>query len=351
MGGLSKWKHLLVPVLGIAAIGFVAFGFGHTEKKAAAASERLRLAYFPNVTHAAGVVGVAQGRFQRQVGKDTNVEPVVFNAGPEEMEALLAGEVDLGYVGPSPAINTYVKSNGRALRILAGACSGGAALVARPDAGISSIRDLSGKRLAVPQLGGTQDVSARHFLAANGLGPKEKGGTVEIMPIKNPDILALFLRKQLDAAWVPEPWASRLVNDAKAKVVVDERDLWPGRKFTSTVLVARTGYLEKHLKQVDAVLRAHLHAVQWLQHHPDEGQTVVNAELKRLTGKELPAGVMKESWSHVAFTEDPNRPNIEAFVQAATEAGFLKPGGPEMAALFEPGALEIARRAVSPVGQ
>jgi NitT/TauT family transport system substrate-binding protein len=292
-------------------------------------------------------VGVARGEFQKALGSGVALDPKVFNAGPEAMEALLAGAIDVCYVGPSPAINTFLKSSGRALKVLAGACSGGAALVARQGTGIHSVRDLDGKRVAVPQLAGTQDVSLRYFLAANGLSPREKGGTVQILPIKNPDIFALFLRGQLDAAWVPEPWVARLLKDAGAELVVDERDLWPEKRFTTTVVVARRDYLEKHPAQVQALLQAHLRAITWVQQQPDAAQKVVNAELKRLTGKALPESVLKAAWQRVTFTADPNRANLQAFADAAIRAGYLPSQGVDVAALLDLQPLENAQQRVA----
>ncbi len=320
----------------------IAFGGSPESRHSGDARSALRLAYFPNLTHAPALVAVARGTFQTEAN-GYFIEPKVVNAGPEAMEALLAGEVDIAYVGPTPAVNTYIKSGGKALRILAGACSGGASLVARSEVDIRSVRDLDHKRVAVPQLGGTQDVSLRHFLDLNGLRSLAEGGTVEIIPIKNPDILALFLQKQLDAAWVPEPWASRLKVDAHAKNVVDERDLWPNRSFTSTVIVARSAFLKEHPEAVEAVLRAHLVTVKWLNSNPTDGQRVVNAELKRLTGKKLSSSVLKDAWNHVTFTDDPNRANVVAFSEAAKKAGYLK-GSIDITAAFDPSRLALARR-------
>jgi NitT/TauT family transport system substrate-binding protein len=337
------WAALAVPIAGAAVLGGLAFGPGREERRPEAGRERVRLAYFPNVTHAAAVAGLARGEFQKELGDAVYVDAKVFNAGPEEMEALLAGEVDLGYVGPSPAINTYLRSRGRALRVLAGASSGGAALVARPEAGVRAVRDLDGKRVAAPQLGNTQDLSLRRFLAREGLRPREKGGTVQVIPIKNPDILALFRRGELDAAWVPEPWAARLIHEGGARLVLDERDLWPEGKFTTTVLVGRTDFVEKRPELVSAALRAHLRSVEWVRRRPVEARELVNRELKRLTGKALPAEVLREAWGRVAFTPDPHRPSIEAFARAASAAGYL-PEEVDLAGLFFLEPLNALRR-------
>ncbi|HZT42147.1 MAG TPA: ABC transporter substrate-binding protein [Chthonomonadaceae bacterium] len=342
---IGKWAIFALSLTGLAVLGAGCTPSGSAQD--ASGKTTLRLAYFPNVTHAPAMAGVARGDFQKALGDKATLDTKVVNAGPEAMEALLANAIDMSYVGPSPAINTYLKSQGKALRLLAGACSGGASLVARADVPIHSIKDLDGKRVAVPQFGGTQDVSCRHFLSANGLRSKDKGGTVDLQEIKNPDILALFKQKQLDAAWVPEPWAARLIADAGARRVVDERDLWPGKSFTTTVIVVRKSFLDEHPELVEAFLKAHLRETEWLQKNPEEGQKVVNAELKRLTGKALKADVLKDAWGRVQFTDDPNQSSIVAFMQAAEEAGYLRDKGADIAGLFDFTLLEKARRLAS----
>lgn len=304
----------------------------------------LKLGYFPNVTHAPAVVGAAQGVFQKEVGKNTTVDTLVFNAGPAAMEALLAGELDLCYVGPGPALNTYIKTRRHALRILAGACEGGAGLVARPEAHIESIRDLDGKIVAIPQLGGTQDISLRHFMAVNGLSPIEKGGTVKILPIKNADMLALLKRGEIDAAWAPEPWTTRLVAEAGAKLVVDERDLWPDKRFTSTVLVGRTAYITAHPNEVESILTAHRNAVAFVRSEPTAAQQILNGELKRLTGKSLSSEVLQNSWSRVTFTTDPNPVSIRQIAEAAVQAGYIQPKELNLVLLFDSSFLQKAQK-------
>jgi NitT/TauT family transport system substrate-binding protein len=344
----SRWKHVAMPAFGLSVLFGLALGFGEPPvHRSGGGKQTIRLAYFPNLTHAPALAGMARDEFARAIPKGVSIDPKIFNAGPEEMEALLAGEVDMGYTGPSPAINTYLKTHGSALRVLAGACSGGSSLVARPEAGVNGVRDLSGKRVAVPQLGGTQDVSLRHFLEREGLRSQEAGGTVQIMPIKNPDILSLIQRKELDAAWVPEPWATRIVAEGGARRVLDERDLWPRGEYSTTVIVARTKFLETHPELVDAMLAAHLRTVSWLQAHPAEGQEAVNTELKRLTGKRLPENVMNEAWTRLSFTAEPEAPSIQTMARSAAEAGYLKQADLDLRGLFALDSLERARRHVA----
>lgn len=337
MPNLNNWLRNTPPILGIAVLGILAtfYGTPPQQKSLKAGQERLRIGYFPNVTHAPAIVAMARDEFQKAVGDNVIVEAKVFTDGPTAMEALLAGELDMSYCGPSPAINTFVKSQGRAIRIVSGACSGGAGLVARSEANIANLHDLDGKRVAVPQFGGTQDISLRHFLAKEGLRGQEQGGTVQIMPVKPADVLALFASGQLDAAWVPEPWTSRLLKESKSHLVADERDLWPDKRFLTTVIVTRKSYLDQSPDKVKAILRAHLRTLDWLQKNPAAAQETVNREMKRLTGKSLPADTLREAWGRVEFSADPIPASLEAFAQGAIRAGYLTAKGLDITELLD----------------
>ena len=212
------YKRLLSPLFFLTTV-FSAWAQGP--------ATAIRVGAFPNITHAQAMVGKANGWFDKAMGPQVKIQWTSFNAGPSAIEALFAGAIDMTYVGPNPAINGYVRSNGEALRIIAGATSGGAALVVRGDSGINRPEDFHGKRIASPQMGNTQDVALRAWLKSQGLKTRDKGGDVEVMPVANPDQLTLFLKKEIDAAWAPEPWASRLVHDAGGKIFLDERSLWP----------------------------------------------------------------------------------------------------------------------------
>src|SRR6266702_8620999 len=202
----------LVVLLALALVGCGS----QTSSGSSSGPITVNLGYFPNLTHAVALVGVERGTFQNALGPNVKLVTKTFNAGPALIEALFAGDIDIGYVGPSPAINGYVKSHGEALRIIAGAASGGAEFIVRPGANIKSPSDLNGKKLATPQLGGTQDVSLRYYLQQHGLKPADKGGTVQIVPTDNPNILTLFKQARIDGAWVPEPWATRLIVEGRS---------------------------------------------------------------------------------------------------------------------------------------
>ncbi len=284
----------------------------------------VRVGYFPNITHSQALVGLARGDFQRSLGSDVTIEPTTFNAGPSVIEALFGGELDLAYIGPNPAINGYVQSKGKALRIVAGATSGGAALVVRRDAGIRAAADFAGRKVASPQLGNTQDVALRNWLAANALLPREKGGSVDVVPTQNPMILDLFRRGDIAGAWVPEPWASRLVVEGDGVVLLDERRLWPGGNFVTAQVIVRTDFLREHPSLVRAWLEAHVAVTEWELAHPVDAKRVVNEEIGRLTGRKLADEVLAQAWERMRPTWDPIAPSLVSSAEAAHTAGFLR---------------------------
>jgi NitT/TauT family transport system substrate-binding protein len=279
----------------------------------------LHLGYFANVTHAAAIIGVNRGLIAKELGA-TKLETQIFDAGPAAVEALFGGSLDAAYIGPNPAINAFARSDGKAIRIIAGATSGGAQFVVRQ--GIDSARDLRGATLASPELGNTQDVALRAWLSKQGLRNSVRGGgDVTITPTKNADTLQLIKSGKLDGAWVPEPWASRLVLEAGAKVLVNERDLWPGGQFVTTNLIVRTEFLERHPQTVEALLRGHVGAVQWATQNPAEAKTVVNDGINALTGKPLTPEVVDRAWQNLTMTEDPIAASLQRSAENAVAAG------------------------------
>jgi len=292
-------------------------------------ASELKLGYFGNITHAAALVGVKQGFIEKNLGT-TKLSTQVFNAGPAAIEALNAGAIDAAYIGPNPAINSFVKSNGESVSVIAGAASGGAQLVVKP--GIESAADLKGKTLASPQLGGTQDVALRAWLGKQGYKTTpDGGGDVAINPTENAQTLKLFQDGKLDGAWVPEPWASRLVLQAGAKVLVDEKDLWDGTgtgkpgEFPTTILIVNKKFAAEHPETVEALLKGHVAAVQWLNDTPAaEKASVINAALKQDAGKSLSPNVIDRSLQNIVFTVDPLAGTYKKLLQDGVDAGTTK---------------------------
>ena len=301
---------------------------------AGSAATTVRLGYFPNITHSQALIGVARGDFQKALGANVTLDTKQFNAGPSVIEALFANQLDIAYIGPNPAINGYTKSNGEALRIVAGATSGGAALVVRPQSNITKPEDLAGKKLASPQLGNTQDVALRAYLADHGLKTKDKGGTVEVVPTDNPMILDLFKQGQIDGAWVPEPWASRLIVDGGGKLFLDERDLWPNGEFVTAHIIVSTAFLKAHPDLVKAFLQAHVEITQWEQQNSDQAKQLVNEQIKVLTGKALAKEVIDGAWGRMQITYDPISSSLVKSAESAYKAGFLK-ANPDLSGIYD----------------
>ena len=295
----------------------------------------VRAGHFPNLTHSQGVIGQATGWFDKALAPEARVEWKIFNAGPSAIEALLAGAIDLTYIGPNPAINGYVRSQGEALRIVAGATSGGAALVVRADSGIQKPEDFHGKKIASPQLGNTQDVALRGWLKAHQLRLRERGGDVQVIPIANPDQLTLFIKKEIDGAWAPEPWASRLIREAGGRLFFDERDLWPNGQFVTTHLIVSTKFLRGHRGLLKKWIKAHVELTKWINENAPEAKRVLNQEIKRETGKALPPQVLDDSFSRLQITCDPIRSSLLTSARWAFEAGFLGREPPDLSGIYD----------------
>jgi NitT/TauT family transport system substrate-binding protein len=311
--------------LAIAAATMAVVACGQPVSSAAPADDQpltLRLGYFPNLTHAPALAGIKKGFFATALGSKVTVETHTFNAGGDAVTAILSNSIDASFVGPSPTTNAFVQSHGQAIRVIAGATSGGALLVVKPS--ITSIQGLKGKKIADPQLGATQDVALRWFLKSNGLtSDTAGGGDVSILPEDNAQTLTAFKQGQIDGAWVPEPWASRLVIEGKGKVLVDERDLWPQGKFVTTDLIVRTDFLQAHPKRVKALLEGLYQSVAYLNSHPTEAQSLTNVAVTEMTGKALAAGVVSAAWPHLAFTLDPLAATLKTSADHAHSVGLL----------------------------
>jgi NitT/TauT family transport system substrate-binding protein len=283
-------------------------------------AKTLKLGYFPNVTHAGAVYGVASGIYARALGS-TKLETQTFNAGPAEVESLFAGAIDAAYMGPGPALNAFLKSKG-AVVVVAGATYGGAELVVKP-----GVTDLRGKTIADPQTAGTQDIALRTYLKSQGLKiDKSGGGDATIVSEENATTLDQFKAGNIDGAWVPEPWASRLVIEGGGKVLVDEKSLWPGGRFVTTNLVVRKSYLDAHPQTITALLRAQLESDRQITADPARAESVVNAALKQLTGKSLKAAVIARAFAQITVGEEPLAATLKVEAEHAFATGLVKRG-------------------------
>lgn len=323
-------RHLRLASLLLAGLLFAAScggdddgsSAGATRPDGAAEAVTLRLGMFPNITHAAALIGVGEGIFEDALGGN-GLEVSYFNAGPEAIEALFADAIDATYIGPNPAINAFAQSNGESIRIVAGATSGGAFLVTRPQ--ITSPEQLAGAQLATPQLGNTQDVALRAWLQEQGFETDGAGGgDVSIIPQANADTLAAFRAGDIDGAWVPEPWATRLIQEGGGHVLVDERDLWEHGEYVTTHLIVATSFLDEHPDVVKQLLEGHIAATTLANDEPEEAKTIVNAQIQEATGKPIAPEVLDAAWENLLFTLDPIASSLQRSADQAIELGLLE---------------------------
>ena len=301
----------------------------------ASAQSVIHVGAFPNITHAQAMVGKANGWFEKRMGPKVTIDWKTFNAGPSAIEALYAGAIDMTYIGPNPAISGYVRSNGEALRIVAGATSGGASLVVRNDSGIQKTEDFHGKKIASPQMGNTQDVALRAWLIAHGMKSTDKGGDVQVIPLANPDQLTLFMKKELDGAWAPEPWATRLIREGNGRLFLDERDLWPQGQFVTAHLIVRTQFLKDHPDLVKDWIRAHVEVTDWIGAHLPEAKKLLNQQIQKETGKPLNDQLLNDAFGRMTVTYDPLRSSLMTAAKSAFDAGFLGRQMPDLSRLYD----------------
>ncbi|WP_399931572.1 ABC transporter substrate-binding protein [Streptomyces kanamyceticus] len=323
---------ILLPVLGL-ALGACGYGSQAVENegksKIAAGAKKIdgldsvRIGYFPNLTHATALVGNREGLFQKELG-GTEAKYSQFNAGPSEIEALNAGSIDIGWIGPSPAINGYTKSAGKNLRVIGGSASGGVKLVVDPEK-IKSLDDVKGKKIATPQLGNTQDVAFLNWIAERGWDVDAQSGKGDVSVVRTDNKITpdAYKSGSIDGAWVPEPTASKLVAEG-GEVLLDEADLWPDKKFVITNIIVKQSFLDEHPKAVEAVLRGAVKTNAWIEKSPDKAKAAANAQLEADSGKPLPAEVLDPAWKSITTTDDPLAATLEAQADHAVEAGLLE---------------------------
>ena len=328
---LLRWGKMKAILGVLAAILAIASAIVNAQQKPTV----LRVGYFPNITHAQALVGRANGQFEKALGAGVRIEWKAFNAGPSAIEGLFANAIDLTYVGPNPTVAGYVRSQGQAVRVIAGAVSGGASLVVRKDAGIRNASDFHGKKVATPQLGNSQDVALRAWMRANGLKAREKGGDVQVLPISNPDQLTLFLKGQIDAAWAPEPWTARLVHEGGGRIFLDERDLWPDHQFVITNIIINPKFLKEHPDVVKNFLRTHVELTEWINKNPAQAKQTMNRQLQKETGKPLAQEVLDDAFSRMQVTYDPIRASLLKSTQQAFDEGFLGSTQPDLSGLYD----------------
>ena len=326
-----KISYLIGAV--IVVIGIIAF-VGFTQSSVNYSENNIRVAFFPSVVHAVPIIGMETQTFANNLNADLDIQVKIFDSGPQVIESIFSNSVDIAYVGPGPVINGFLKSDGNDLKILAGAASGGASFVIQKNSGLDLIENYSGKRIAAPQISNTQDVSLRHYLAENGLVTAEKGGDVFVLNIANPDIYTLFAKGDIDGAWVPEPWATMLVEELDGVRLFDENEFWPENQFSSVLLIGRSDYIEKNPEIIKKWINANEKTVQWINNHPNESKILYNEFLKSYMGRTLPQNIVEKSFSNIIITSEPLENSVHTFAERADALGYLGRDGYTLDGIF-----------------
>ncbi|MDC0064137.1 ABC transporter substrate-binding protein [Candidatus Nitrosopelagicus sp.] len=326
-----KISYLIGAV--IVVIGIIAF-VGFTQSSVNYSENNIRVAFFPSVVHAVPIIGMETQTFANNLNADLDIQVKIFDSGPQVIESIFSNSVDIAYVGPGPVINGFLKSDGNDLKILAGAASGGASFVIQKNSGLDLIENYSGKRIAAPQISNTQDVSLRHYLAENGLVTAEKGGDVFVLNIANPDIYTLFAKGDIDGAWVPEPWATMLVEELDGVRLFDENEFWPENQFSSVLLIGRSDYIEKNPEIIKKWINANEKTAQWINNHPDESKKLYNEFLNSYMGRTLPQNIVEKSFSNIIITSEPLENSVYTFAERADALGYLGRDGYSLDGLF-----------------
>jgi len=327
-----KMRSVILAGLGVIVLA-IAVGIA-SSASTETSRDMLRVAFFPNIGHAIPVVGMERGTFEDNLGNSTTIQPKLFDSGPQVIESLFAKSIDLAYVGPGPAINGYLKSENHDVVILSGAAVGGASFIVHPNSMITSVDDFEGKRIAAPPFGNSQDVSLRNYLSENQLKPYEKGGSVIVLNIPNPDIYTLFAKGELDAAWVPEPWATILVQDLGGKRLFFEEELWPENKFASVLLIGRQEYVTEHPQIISKWLESHQQTANWINDNQQETRIVFNGFMQDNMGKALSDSIVDEALANLDITTDSADDSIYTFAQRANSLGYLGRDGISLDGIF-----------------
>ena len=303
--------------------------------------DKIRVAFFPSIGHIIPIVGLEEKIFEKGIGEEKQIETKLFDSGPQVIESIFSGSIDVAYVGPGPIINGFLKSDGKDIKILSGAASGGASFIIQPNSGLESLENFDGKRIASPQISNSQDVSLRHYLESHDLKSVENGGTVFVLNISNPDIYTLFAKGDIDGAWVPEPWATILVQELDGIRLFNEEKLWPNEEFASVLLIVRTEYLENNPETIQKWVESHEKTVTWINANPDKSKSLFSSFLIDYMGKSLPTKIIDESFSNITITSDPIKNSVIIFAERADSLGYLGRDGYNLDGIFYNAVLNV----------
>ena len=318
MKKISIFSVLMIMIVGLLA----ACGTNDEAKDSAKDSKEVIIGYFPNIDHAPAMVARENGYFQDELGDDVEIKYITFPDGGAFMTALKTGEIDAGLVGPGPVMNNY--TNGADVKIIAGASSGGTHIVASKESGIESVEDFEGRTFITPGIGCTHDVQMETFLEDYGVSSARIGGTLKHVTGNPAQYAGMFESGKVDLAAVPEPWASQLVKDAGAQIIVDSNDISFGETLPNTILVTSNQAVEEDKGVIEQIVKAHNEAVTFINENPEEAKRITVDSIKEITNQELDKDVVESAWSKITYTTNVDSETIQAFANSSHDLKFLK---------------------------
>lgn len=290
---------------------------------AAAASEvkEINLGYFPNITHAPAIVGVSENIFVDQLN-GIKIKSKIFPNGSLFMDALATGQIDLGYVGPGPAINRFLQ--GADVKALASASTGGTVLITSKDTKYNSVTDLKDKIIATPALGCTHDLLFRKLIKDHNLNTKRRGGSIDHRAQKPATMVGLFATGQLDGAVVSEPWAARMKAELNSKVAVNWNQMpWNGQ-LPAALVVSSSKFIDNNPKLIGNFLQAHQKTVNYINNNPVQSSKIIQQKIKEITRQKLSLDIIQRSMQRTNITSDLDSSVVQKLADLSSDLGFIK---------------------------
>jgi NitT/TauT family transport system substrate-binding protein len=318
-----KKQISIIGLTSLLALGGLA---GCSSQNASAGSDKAEkkvvIGYFPNIDHAPAMVAREKGYYKKELGKNVKIEYKTFPDGGAFMTALKTGDIDAGLVGPGPVMNNF--TNGADVKIIAGASSGGTAIVASKKSGIKSVKDFNGKTFITPGVGCTHDVQMETFLEDFGVKSARIGGTLKHVTGNPAQYANMFETGKVDIAAVPEPWATQLVKDTGAKIIVDSSKISFGKTLPNTILVTSGKKIKADKAVIQKIVDAQNEAIDFIEKNPEEAKKITIKSIKDITNQQLDKDVIDTAWTHFHFTKDINKNVIQQFANSSVELKFLK---------------------------
>ncbi len=269
----------MIPAIALLAVVLLLIAAGCTQPSGTASTstatpqKELRMGYQPSTHQMAAITALEKGWFKDDLAPlgVVNVSDKVFPSGPPEMQAMMAGELDVAYVGAAPVLTAL--ATGLDAKIVAGVNTQGSDLVVRTDLDYKDPQSLKGLTIATFPVGSIQDTVLRDWLAKNNLTPDKD---VFIKGMSPGDAVTAITAGKVDAVFLPTPSPSTIVNQGKGKVAVQSGTMYPNH--TCCVLVVSGKLIREHPEIVRQIIATNDKAVLWNEQNPAEAAVIYSTK-------------------------------------------------------------------------